>query len=60
MDVGASGFDLTTLRFCQHPYSKVEEYPIAFWCENLPGVTSEITLARSPWERDETSASLED
>jgi len=60
IDVGASGLHLRTLWFRQPTYSNVEEYQIAFLRDDLPGVTSEITLARSPWERDETPVSLED
>jgi hypothetical protein len=44
----------------QIPYWNDEEYQIGFFRDNLPGVTSEITLARSPWKCDETPISLED
>jgi hypothetical protein len=45
--------------------SDVEDYQMAFLLDNflwflLPGIISEITLAHSPWSRNETPVCLED
>jgi len=42
-------------------YLNVEEYQIAFWCDNLflLYIASEITLANPRAETDETTVSLE-
>jgi hypothetical protein len=44
----------------QIPYRNDADYQIAFFRDNLPAVTREITLAVRPGERDETPVSLED